>query len=362
MDTSEVRPAFERPALHAAQDSAAGFIDRGRTAAAKRKERRRRVPAAPIAPHQRLSRRDDVEAQPLIGTSRQIREGIERASASLSGGVSSAALDDRTDSLAATRRVLGSILALASPGAFLQDGETRQDGDTDGATPTRQCRGSRPCKPNALFRNSQWISPAKLATSCVTSSGWRGPKPWKTSSRWAAASPARPSAWRLPAQRLRSAYSRWRMRSVRRCRCGRALSSARSSAAPSLTFSPVRPQSRIPQSRRAAAHRGASLARRSPHQGDTRYGMENRSHRADVNQSRHRLNDTIEALARAVAGPNAGKPWVWPRAKGRFRRQARPSSKGHPLPALLIAAGVGLLFLNRNSGRRTSGRPRRLAP
>jgi ElaB/YqjD/DUF883 family membrane-anchored ribosome-binding protein len=73
---------------------------------------------------------------------------------------------------------------------------------------------------------------------------------------------------------------------------------------------------------------------------------------ADVNQSRHRLNDTLAALGDKLS-PGQMLDEVMGLAQGQagdFAKRLGSQVKENPLPTLLIAAGVGLLLLNRNHG------------
>jgi ElaB/YqjD/DUF883 family membrane-anchored ribosome-binding protein len=73
---------------------------------------------------------------------------------------------------------------------------------------------------------------------------------------------------------------------------------------------------------------------------------------ADVNQSRHRLNDTLAALGDKLS-PGQMLDEVMGLAQGQagdFAKRLGSQVKENPLPTLLIAAGVGLLLLNRNKG------------
>jgi ElaB/YqjD/DUF883 family membrane-anchored ribosome-binding protein len=74
---------------------------------------------------------------------------------------------------------------------------------------------------------------------------------------------------------------------------------------------------------------------------------------ADLNQSRHRLNDTLGALGQKLS-PGQMVDEVLGLAQGQageFAGKLGKQVKDNPLPTLLIAAGVGMLLLNRgNSG------------
>lgn len=71
---------------------------------------------------------------------------------------------------------------------------------------------------------------------------------------------------------------------------------------------------------------------------------------ADLNQSRHRLNDTLEALGQKLS-PGQMVDEVLGLAQGQageFASKLGRQVKDNPLPTLLIAAGVGMLLMNRN--------------
>lgn len=71
---------------------------------------------------------------------------------------------------------------------------------------------------------------------------------------------------------------------------------------------------------------------------------------ADLQQSRHRLNDTLEALGPKLS-PGQMVDEVLGLAQGQagdFAKKLGGQVKENPLPTLLIAAGVGMLLLNRN--------------
>jgi ElaB/YqjD/DUF883 family membrane-anchored ribosome-binding protein len=75
---------------------------------------------------------------------------------------------------------------------------------------------------------------------------------------------------------------------------------------------------------------------------------------ADLNQSRHRLNDTLEALGHKLS-PGQMVDEVLGLAQGQageFTAKLGRQVKDNPLPTLLIAAGVGMLLLNRGSDTR----------
>ncbi len=78
---------------------------------------------------------------------------------------------------------------------------------------------------------------------------------------------------------------------------------------------------------------------------------------ADLNESRHRLNDTLSALGSKLS-PGQMLDEVLGLAQGQagqFASKLGSQVKENPLPTLLIAAGVGMLFLNRgNSGSNVS--------
>lgn len=73
---------------------------------------------------------------------------------------------------------------------------------------------------------------------------------------------------------------------------------------------------------------------------------------ADVTQSRHRLNDTLAALGDKLS-PGQMLDEVMGLAQGQagdFTKKLGSQIKENPLPTLLIAAGVGLLFVSRKRG------------
>jgi ElaB/YqjD/DUF883 family membrane-anchored ribosome-binding protein len=75
---------------------------------------------------------------------------------------------------------------------------------------------------------------------------------------------------------------------------------------------------------------------------------------ADLNQSRHRLNDTLGQLGQKLS-PGQMLDEALGLAQGQageFAAKLGNQVKENPLPTLLIAAGVGMLLLNRNSGKR----------
>lgn len=72
---------------------------------------------------------------------------------------------------------------------------------------------------------------------------------------------------------------------------------------------------------------------------------------ADLNESRHRLNDTLSALGSKLS-PGQMLDEVLGLAQGQagqFASKLGTQVKDNPLPTLLIAAGVGMLFLNRGN-------------
>jgi ElaB/YqjD/DUF883 family membrane-anchored ribosome-binding protein len=74
---------------------------------------------------------------------------------------------------------------------------------------------------------------------------------------------------------------------------------------------------------------------------------------ADVNESRHRLNDTLAALGDKLS-PGQMLDEVMGLAQGQagdFAKKLGTQVKENPLPTILIAAGVGLLLLNRGGGQ-----------
>jgi ElaB/YqjD/DUF883 family membrane-anchored ribosome-binding protein len=73
---------------------------------------------------------------------------------------------------------------------------------------------------------------------------------------------------------------------------------------------------------------------------------------ADVNASRHRLNDTLAALGDKLS-PGQMLDEALGLAQGQageFAKKLGGQVKDNPLPTLLIAAGVGMLLLNRRGG------------
>lgn len=77
---------------------------------------------------------------------------------------------------------------------------------------------------------------------------------------------------------------------------------------------------------------------------------------ADLNESRHRLNDTLAALGDKLS-PGQMLDEVLGLAQGQageFAKKLGGQVKDNPLPTLLIAAGVGMLLINRGHGSRSS--------
>lgn len=73
---------------------------------------------------------------------------------------------------------------------------------------------------------------------------------------------------------------------------------------------------------------------------------------ADLNASRHRLNDTLSALGNKLS-PGQMLDEVMGLAQGQagqFTAKLGLQVRDNPLPTVLIAAGIGLLFLQRNGG------------
>lgn len=73
---------------------------------------------------------------------------------------------------------------------------------------------------------------------------------------------------------------------------------------------------------------------------------------ADLNASRHRLNDTLSALGSKLS-PGQMLDEVLGLAQGQageFTAKLGRQVRDNPLPTLLIAAGVGMLFLQKNGG------------
>lgn len=81
---------------------------------------------------------------------------------------------------------------------------------------------------------------------------------------------------------------------------------------------------------------------------------------ADINRSRHALNDTIEQLGGKLS-PGQILDEAMGLAKGQagqFTANLGRQARDNPLPILLIAAGVGLMFMNRQNGQaHTSSSP-----
>jgi ElaB/YqjD/DUF883 family membrane-anchored ribosome-binding protein len=78
---------------------------------------------------------------------------------------------------------------------------------------------------------------------------------------------------------------------------------------------------------------------------------------ADLNQSRHRLNDTLAALGDKLS-PGQMLDEVMGLAQGQagdFAKKLGSQVKENPLPTLLIAAGVGMLLLNRGHASQGAG-------
>lgn len=73
---------------------------------------------------------------------------------------------------------------------------------------------------------------------------------------------------------------------------------------------------------------------------------------ADLNQSRHRLNDTLSALGSKLS-PGQMLDEVLGLAQGQagqFAGKLGRQVRDNPLPTLLIGAGVAMLFMTRHSG------------
>lgn len=73
---------------------------------------------------------------------------------------------------------------------------------------------------------------------------------------------------------------------------------------------------------------------------------------ADLNESRHRLNDTLSALGSKLS-PGQMLDEVLGLAQGQagqFAGKLGRQVRDNPLPTLLIGAGVAMLFVNRNGG------------
>lgn len=88
---------------------------------------------------------------------------------------------------------------------------------------------------------------------------------------------------------------------------------------------------------------------------------------ADLNESRHRLNDTLEALGQKLSPKDMAEDLidVVRSEAGRVTRFAAHQVQQNPLPFALVAAGVVWLVLSNRSGRGSSSssskQPRRLA-
>lgn len=73
---------------------------------------------------------------------------------------------------------------------------------------------------------------------------------------------------------------------------------------------------------------------------------------ADINRSRHALNDTIEQLGGKLS-PGQILDEALGLAKGQagqFTANLGRQARDNPIPILLMAAGVGMMFMNRNNG------------
>jgi len=73
---------------------------------------------------------------------------------------------------------------------------------------------------------------------------------------------------------------------------------------------------------------------------------------ADINRSRHALNDTIEQLGGKLS-PGQMLDEALGLAKGQagqFTANVGRQMRDNPIPVLLIGAGIGMLFLNRHGG------------
>jgi len=71
---------------------------------------------------------------------------------------------------------------------------------------------------------------------------------------------------------------------------------------------------------------------------------------ADLNASRHRLNDTLSALGSKLS-PGQMLDEVMGLAQGQagqFTAKLGRQVRDNPLPTILIAAGIGMLFMNKN--------------
>ena len=74
---------------------------------------------------------------------------------------------------------------------------------------------------------------------------------------------------------------------------------------------------------------------------------------ADINRSRHALNDTIEQLGGKLS-PGQMLDEALGLAKGQagqFTANVGRQMRDNPIPVLLIGAGIGMLFLNRHGGQ-----------
>jgi ElaB/YqjD/DUF883 family membrane-anchored ribosome-binding protein len=80
---------------------------------------------------------------------------------------------------------------------------------------------------------------------------------------------------------------------------------------------------------------------------------------ADINRSRHALNDTIEQLGGKLSpGQILDEALGLAQGQmGQFTANLGKQVKDNPLPVLLIGAGVGMLFMNRHN-HGSEGRPR----
>lgn len=73
---------------------------------------------------------------------------------------------------------------------------------------------------------------------------------------------------------------------------------------------------------------------------------------ADVNESRHRLNDTLAALGDKLS-PGQMLDEALGLAQGQageFAKKLGQQVKDNPLPTVLIAAGIGMMLMNRKNG------------
>ena len=84
---------------------------------------------------------------------------------------------------------------------------------------------------------------------------------------------------------------------------------------------------------------------------------------ADLNESRHRLNDTLEALGQKLSPRDMAEDVVdMVRSEtGRIARFAGHQVQQNPLPLALIAAGVAWLVISNRRGASESAAPRRLS-